>query len=435
MAQGKSSARRGDPVVVVDGVRTPFCRQLGELAGWNGIDLGAAVVSELIDRTGLDPALIERVVYGQVILTPEAPNTAREVSLAAGVPPSSDAVTVSRACTTSLQATIDVARALLCNEIEIGIAGGGDSTSVLPIQTSRTLADALLRVSRARSLRQKLAALRPVRPRHLLPQPPAIKDYSTELKMGDIAEQMARDHGITREAQDVFAVESHRKAAAAWDAGRLDDEVAGCAPPPEFEWVHRDPPVRSDSEIEGVAQLKPAFDRRYGTVTAGNSPPLTDGASALLLMRESRARAEGMTPLGVIRSWALTGNNPFHDGLMGPSFATPLALERAGLSLPEIDLVEFHEAFAAQALANLETWKSAERMERVTGRGETIGEVDPARLNVNGGSLAFGHPFSATGGRMMVQILRELRRRDANTGLLTACAAGGLGVAMVVEAV
>ncbi len=422
-----------DPVVIVDGVRTPFARQFGELAGWNGIELGSVATAELVARSGVDPGMIDRIVYGQVILIPEAPNVAREVALASGLRPATDAVAVSRACTTSLWAVTDIARALLCNEIEVGIGGGADSASVLPIQVSRVLADALTRASRSKGLLQRLAAFSHVRPRHLIPRAPAIRDYSTGLRMGDIAEQMARDYGIGRGEQDALAAESHRKAADAWAAGLLDVEVALCSPPPHFHTIHKDSPVRPDTNLETLGKLRPAFDRRYGTVTAGNSPPLTDGACSLLLMRASRARTLGIAPLGAIRSWAMTGNDPFHDGLLGPSFAVPLALERAGLKLEDVDIVEFHEAFAAQVLANLRVWRSAKFAKDVLGRSRPLGEVDPQRFNVNGGSIAFGHPFAATGGRLVVQALNELRRRQESTALVTACAAGGLGVAMVLE--
>ncbi len=432
--EGEAPERTRDPVVVVDGVRTPFARQLGELARWDAIELGSLATAELLARNGIDPQVIDRIVYGQVVIQPEAPNIAREVGLAAGVPARCDAVTVSRACATSLHAATDVARALLGDEIQVGIAGGADSASILPIGVDRTLANALLRASRAKSLGQRLRAFRRVRFRHLVPKPPAVRDYSTGLAMGEIAEQMARDRSISRQAQDSFAAASHQKAAAAWEAGRLDAEVFPCFPPPGYDPVHRDPPVRADTNEAKLAELRPAFDRRYGTVTAGNAPPLTDGAASLLLMRASRARQLGLSPLGAIRSWALSGNDPFHDGLLGPAYTAPAALDRAGLRLQDVDLIEFHEAFAAQVLANLEAWRSAEFAREMLGRERPIGDLDPERLNVNGGSLAFGHPFAATGARLIVQALRELRRRDGQTALVTACAAGGLGATLVLEA-
>jgi len=417
----------------VAGLRTPFARQLTAFRDTDAIQLGTMVTGELLTRLDLDPALVERVVYGQVVVMPEAPNIAREVVLGAGLPVTTDAYSVSRACATSFQSTVDVAQAILMNEIEIGIAGGADSTSVLPIQVSRQLAAMLLRASKARSLGQRVKSFAGLRLRHLAPRAPAIRDYSTGLGMGDIGEQMAKSHGITREQQDEFAVRSHRLANEAWEAGRLDDEVMHAFAGTRAEHIHKDNNIRPDASTDSLGKLRPAFDRRHGTVTAGNATPLTDGASSLLLMTEGRARSLGYEPLGFIRSWAFAAVDPFQDGLMGPSHVTPLALERAGVGLADLALVDIHEAFAAQTLANLKYWPDRRFARERLGRDEPIGEVDWERVNVNGGSIAYGHPFAATGGRMIVQTLRELRRRGGGTALATACAAGGLGAAMVLE--
>ena len=430
--EGKSR-RTGERVAVVAGLRTPFARNLTAYRDVNAIELGTLVVSELLARTDLDPGLVERLVFGQVGILPEAPNVAREIVLGAGLPGSTDASSVSRACATAFQAVADVAEAIRLGEIEIGIAGGTDSASVLPIQVGPSFARALMRGSKARSIGERLALLKSIRPRDLLPRPPAVRDYSTGLGMGDIAEQMARNHGIGREEQDSFALRSHQRAHQAWEDGRLTDEVMlACVPPFEAP-VERDNTIRADSSADSLARLKPAFDPRHGTVTAGNSTPLSDGAAAMLIMRESRAKALGYEPLGFIRAWAFTGIDPFNDGLMGPSHASPVALDRAGLRLPDLTLIDMHEAFAAQTLANIRNWPSRKFARDVLGRDEPIGEVDPERFNVLGGSLAFGHPFAATGARMITQTLNELRRRGGGTGLATACAAGGIGAAMILE--
>ena len=251
--------------------------------------------------------------------------------------------------------------------------------------------------------------------------------------MGDIGEQMAKSHGISREQQDRFALRSHQRAHQAWEDGALDGEVMHAFAGPRQAHIHRDNNIRADASLEALGRLRPAFDRRHGTVTAGNATPLTDGASSLLLMSEARAKALRMTPLGYIRSWAFTAVDPFHDGLMGPSYATPVALERAGLTLSDLTLIDIHEAFASQTLANLKYWPDREFARQRLGRSEAIGEVDWDRVNVLGGSIAYGHPFAATGGRMIVQTLRELGRRGGGNALVTACAAGGLGAAMVLE--
>jgi acetyl-CoA acyltransferase len=252
--------------------------------------------------------------------------------------------------------------------------------------------------------------------------------------MGDIAEQMAKTHRISREEQDRFTLRSHQLAQQAGDAGKLDGEVMRAFIPPFKGCIERDNNIRADSSLEQLAKLKPAFDRKHGTVTAANSTPLTDGASSLILMKESRARKLGFEPLGFVRAYAFAALDPFNDGLMGPSYATPMALDRAGIALSDLTLIDIHEAFAAQTLANLKNWPSRQFAKDQLGRDEPIGEVDMDKVNVLGGSLAYGHPFAATGGRMIMQTLNELRRRGGGLGLATACAAGGLGAALVLEA-
>lgn len=422
-----------DRVAVVAGLRTPFARQLTAFEGVTAIELGSMVTAELLARMDIDPALIERVVYGQVVQMPEAPNIAREIVLATGMGVDTDAYSVSRACATSFQTTVDIAQAIRTGEIEIGLAGGADSSSVLPIQVSRRLAGALLASSRAKGWRARLGAFRGVRARDLLPRPPAIRDYSTGLGMGDIGEQMAKSHGISREDQDAFALRSHERAQAAWDAGHLDDEVMPAFGGRRQTPIRRDNNIRADASMASLARLRPAFDRRHGSVTAGNATPLTDGAGSLVLMRAGRARALGVEPLGFLRSWAFRAVDPFVDGLIGPTHAAPLALDRAGLGLADLTLIDMHEAFASQTLANLRLWPDRDFARQHLGRDDAIGEVDESRLNVNGGSIAFGHPFAATGARMIVQTLHELRRRGGGTALATACAAGGLGAAVVLE--
>ena len=251
--------------------------------------------------------------------------------------------------------------------------------------------------------------------------------------MGQSAEQMARDHGISREEQDELAHRSHSLAAEAWNSGKLDDEVMTAYVPPYKKAMKIDNSVRFDSKLEGYAKLRPAFDRKHGTLTAANSTPLTDGAAALLMMSESRAKELGMEVLGYIKSYAFSATDAKVDNLIGPSYATPMALDKAGMKLSDLDLVDMHEAFAAQALTNMKAFASKKFAEERLGRSEAIGEIDMTKFNVLGGSLAFGHPFAATGARMITQTLRELKRRGGGVGLTTACAAGGLGAAMILE--
>lgn len=429
--QGPAPHRR---VAVVAGLRTPFARERTAFRALPARDLGKMVVAELLQRTGLDAGQVERVVYGQVIPTPQAPNIAREVVLGAGMPASVDAYSVSRACATSYQSTTDIAESIMAGQILCGISGGAESASDVPITVSRKLADALVAVNKARTLGQRLAAFKGLRPGDVVPVPPALREPSSDYSMGEAAEKMAKDNHIAREAQDEFAHRSHVSAARAWDEGFFDDQVMHAYVPPEYETLIRDNLVRSDSSLEAYEKLKPVFDRKYGTVTAGNSSPLTDGASALVLMREDKALADGYTPLGYIRSYAYAALDPNWQMLMGPSFASPVALDRAGLALGDIDVIDMHEAFAAQILSNTKAFESREFAREHLGRDRPIGEIDWARFNTNGGSISLGHPFAATGARQIMQALKELKRRGGQFALCTACAAGGLGAAMVLEA-
>lgn len=426
--------RQGDRIAITHGLRTPFVRQATAFHGIPALELGRMVISELLARSEIPADAIEQLVFGQVVQMPEAPNIAREIVLASGLSVHTDAYSVSRACATSFQAVANVTESLLAGTIQAGIAGGADSSSVLPIGVSKTLARVLVDLSKARTLPQKLKLLSQLRPRDLLPVPPAVAEYSTGLRMGDTAEQMAKDHGITREQQDALAHRSHLHAAHAWQQGLLNDEVMTAYAPPWKQPVQQDNNVRSESRPEDYARLRPAFDRKHGTVTAANSTPLTDGAAAVVLMTESRARELGMVPLGYLRSYAFTAIDVRRDMLLGPSYASPLALDRAGITLADLSLIDMHEAFAAQTLANLKMFADERFAREVLNRPHALGEVNQEQFNVLGGSIAYGHPFAATGARMITQTLNELRRRGGGLGLVTACAAGGLGAAMVLEA-
>lgn len=400
----------------------------------SALDLGKTVVAELLARTGIDPKEIQQVVYGQVVPSLQAPNIAREIVLLTGMPRDIEAFSVSRACATSYQSAVSVAQAIETGMIDCGIAGGADSASDVPIAVSKKLGAALIEASKARTLKQRLAAFAGLSPKDLLPVPPALKEYTTGLSMGESAEKMAKENHISREKQDELAHMSHSRAAKAWAEGRFADEVMEVFVPPNFDAIREDNLVRKDSNLEGYAKLKPVFDRKYGTITAGNSSPLTDGASALLLMSEEKAKALGLEPLGYIRSYAFAALDPAGQMLMGPSYATPKALDAAGVTLKDMDLIDMHEAFAAQVLSNTQAFESKKFAEEKLGRSEPIGEVDFDKFNVNGGSIALGHPFAATGARQITQTLHELKRRGGELALCTACAAGGLGAAMVLEA-
>lgn len=426
--------RQGDRIAITHGLRTPFAKQATAFHGIPALELGRMVVSELLARSEIPADMIGQLVFGQVVQMPEAPNIAREIVLASGMNVHTDAWSVSRACATSFQSVANVAESLMVGSIQVGIAGGADSSSVLPIGVSCRLARTLVDLNKARTLTQKLRLFSQLRPRDLLPVPPAVAEYSTGLRMGDTAEQMAKSHGISREQQDALAHRSHQRAARAWQKGVLNQEVMTAFAPPWQAALEQDNNIRADSKLEDYARLRPAFDRRHGTVTAANSTPLTDGAAAVILMTESRARELGITPLGYLRSYAFTAIGVREDMLLGPAWSSPLALERAGITLSDLTLIDMHEAFAAQTLANLKMFADERFAREVLNRPHALGEVNEETFNVLGGSIAYGHPFAATGARMITQTLNELRRRGGGLGLVTACAAGGLGAAMVLEA-
>lgn len=430
----KLTTSQGERIAVVSGLRTPFARQSTAFDGVPALDMGKMVVSEMLQQVDIDPKLIDQVVFGQVVQMPEAPNIAREIVLGTGMDIGTDAYSVTRACATSFQAAANVAESILSGTIDIGIAGGADSSSVLPIGVSKHLAATLLALSKAKTMSKRLKLLSKLSVKDLMPVPPAVAEYSTGLSMGQTAEQMAKSHGITRQEQDALAHRSHTLAAQAWRDGLIQDEVITAFPEPYRQWIDKDNNIREDSTLESYAKLRPAFDRKFGSVTAANSTPLTDGAAALLLMREGRAKELGLKPLGYIRSYAFSAIGVEQDMLMGPSYATPIALDRAGVTLRDLTLIDMHEAFAAQALSNVKMFGSAQFAKEKLGRSEAIGEIDMDKFNVLGGSIAYGHPFAATGARMITQTLRELQRRGGGLALNTACAAGGLGAAMILEA-
>jgi len=433
--------KNGTRVAIVAGLRTPFAKQSTAYRHLSALELGQTVVAELLARSGVAAKEVGQVVYGQVLPSIAAPNIAREIVLGTGMARSIEAYSVSRACATGYQSTVNVAEAILAGAIDCGVSGGADSSSDVPITVSKKLASALLDASRARTLPERLRAFSGLGPKDLLPVPPALVEYSTGLSMGESAEKMAKENGIPRAEQDELAHRSHVRAARAWSEGRFAGEVMTVYAPKgarngkaaELEPFAKDNLVREGSELGSYEKLKPAFDRKYGTITAGNSSALTDGASALLLMREDKAKALGLSPLGYLRSYAFAALDPRGQMLMGPSYATPLALDRAEVSLADLDVIDMHEAFAAQVLSNVRAFGSQSFAEKELGRKKALGEIDPEKLNPNGGSIAIGHPFAATGARQITQTLRELRRRGGNLGLCTACAAGGLGAAMVLE--
>ena len=422
-----------DRIAIIDGVRTPFAKAWTVYEDWNEADLGRVAVRELVERTELDPELIDELVMGCVSAPMNGPNVAREVVLRTPLPREIPASTNQMYCASSALACVNAAGSLIMGGADIAIAGGVESMSGAQARVSLPLTQALNEASSAKSPTEMLQAFKDVDPDDLLPEAPAIAEPTTGDRMGDSAEKMAKQYGIGRREQDEYAEMTHHRAAEAFEEGRFPEVVPVLTGDKRDNPVERDTLVRGDTTVDQMANLSPVFDRNHGTVTAANSSPLTDGASAILLMRESKAKELGFEPKAYLRSYAQAGVDLFEmPMLMGPTLATPKALARGGLTLEDMDLVEMHEAFAAQILANLKVWQS-EELCREIGLDEAIGEVDMDTFNVNGGSIPIGHPFGATGTRMIMQLAGEMERRDVEHGLLTMCAAGGLGLSMVLE--
>ena len=424
----------GRRVAIVAGLRTPFMKSGTAYRDLSTLALGTAVVTELVQRTGLDPDEIGQVVFGAVVADVAGPNIARDIVVGTGLPRSIDAYSVSRACATSTQAIVNGAQAILHGDADVVIAGGSDSLSKPPITYDENVVSALMAANAAKDLPSKLKAFTRIRPKDLAPKPPALADKAVGLTMGDAAEKMARENSISREDQDAYALATHQKAVEAWEKGVYDDEVMALPIPPKFaDTANRDNIPRADTTLEKLASLRPVFDRRYGSVTAGNSSPLTDGGAAVVLMEAGTADRLGYVPKAFIRSWGFAALDPSWQMLMGPSFASPVALDRAGMTIDDVDIVDMHEAFASQMLSNLRAFASTEWAKRHLGRDEAIGEVPEGKLNPYGGSISLGHPFAATGARQALTMANELVRRDAGTALITQCAAGGLGAALILE--
>lgn len=420
-------------VAVIDGLRTPFARIATHYRDLNAIDLGAMVVSELMARNNLKPDQIDQLVFGMTVMIPEAPFIAREIALACGMD-KVDAYSITRACATSFQTVASGAETILAGNADIVIAGGTDSTTNVRIPMSKKFSSTMRDVNFAKSLGDRLKLLSGLSAKDILPVAPSITEYSVGETMGESCEKMVKKWGVSRSEQDDIAFASHNNAGTAWQQGYLDQQVMTAFLPPDAKPLKDDNLVRKNPDRAAYDKLKPVYDKITGSVTAGNASPLTDGASALILMSEEKAKAMGFEPVGYIRAYAFAAKTPKEDLLMGPVLAAPVAMERAGLSLNDITLFDMHEAFAGQLACNLRGLDSASYFREHLGRDKALGEVDRSKLNVNGGSIAYGHPFGATGTRVINQALYELKRRGGGIALTTACAAGGIGAAMVVEA-
>ncbi len=419
-------------VAIVGGSRIPFCRNNTAYAGVGNFDMGVKALGALVERMGLSGCELGEVAFGAVLKLDRDWNLAREITLASGLAATTPAITTARACGTSLDNAIVVANKIACGQIEAGIAGGADTTSDVPIVLGEALRRRLLAVNRARGIGAKLkTALRGLRMRELKPAFPGVAEPRTGLSMGQHTEQMARHWQIGRAEQDELALASHRKLAAAYDAGFFADLVV------PMRGQTRDGFLRADSTLEQLAALKPAFDKRsgLGTLTAGNSTGLSDGAAAVLLAGEDWAARRGL-PVQAYLADAEVAAVDFVAGeglLMAPTIAVARLLTRNGLTLQDFDYYEIHEAFAAQVLCTLRAWESADYCRQRLGLAAPLGRIAPERLNVHGSSLAVGHPFAATGARILATLAKLLAQRGSGRGLISICTAGGMGVAAIVE--
>jgi acetyl-CoA C-acetyltransferase len=421
-------------VAILGGMRIPFARANGAYSETSNQDMLTGAMRALVDRFSLGNHKLGEVAAGAVIKHSRDWNLARESTLGAGLHPETPAYDLQRACGTSLSAVAQLANRIAAGEIDCAIAGGADSASDIPLSYSPNLQRTVLAMARGKSWTDKIRTLGDLRPWDLAPSSPGIAEPRTGLSMGQHCEEMAKEWRIGRQEQDELALASHRNAAAAWQAGFFNDLVV------EFHGLKRDNNVRADTSLEKLSSLKNAFDPSpAGTLTAGNSSPLTDGAACVLLASEVWARQRGFTPLAFIThaETAAVGfvgtAGPREGMLMAPAYAVPRMLDRAGLRLQDFDLYEIHEAFAAQVLCTLKAWESAEYCEKKLGRREPLGSIEREKLNPKGSSVALGHPFAATGARIVATAAKQLAQRDSGRSLISICAAGGMGVTAILE--
>jgi acetyl-CoA acyltransferase len=428
----KNISMSNHKVVIVDGTRTPFLKAGTDYQYLMNWQLGQMAIQGLLHQTGIDPKLVDNVVMGCVIHNMKTPNVAREAALAAGIPNTTPCHTVSQACISANQAIASAADLIRLGHAEVVIAGGTDSSSDTPIGFHKAMRTKLFNAQKIRSFSDQLKFIFSLRPKDFLPEKPAIAEYSTGRTMGNDCEILAGNFQVSREEQDELAVRSHQNAHNAWENGTLAREVTEASFPPHFKNIKRDNGVRGDTKLEKIAKLPPAFDRKNGTITAANASFLTDGASAVLLMSEEKAKALGYTPKAEIVDYLFTGQDLWTELLLGPAYAIAKLMKRNNLQLSDIDVFEIHEAFAGQVLANIKALNSESYAPKL-GLDKPLGQIDMNKLNSWGGSLSIGHPFGATGGRLVTTTANRLIAENGQYGILAACAAGAHGHAMLIK--
>jgi len=420
-------------VAIIDGFRTPFTRVFTDFSEMTAIDLAKVCLTELVNRTEIDPVEIDEIAMGVSIPKPTTTNLARIAALGIGLPKTIHSYHMQMACASSILTTAHVAMSIATGNADVGIAGGAESMSDIPIAVTEAFRRVILEAQTKKTPEEQMLTIGQVRLADMIPPPMALSEAYTGLTMGEHTELMVKEWGVTREEQDDYAVRTHEAAGRAIADGRIPAEVVPVVAPPDYHVAKTDNLVRPKPNREKIASLPPAFDKQYGTITAANSSPLTDGAAAVLLMAEEKAKALGYKIKAYIKSFGFSGLDLDIGMLFGPTFSTPKALRQAGLKLSDIDLIEMHEAFAGQILCNLRAFNSKQWLEKHVGLSEPIGEVNMDRFNMMGGSVSIGHPFGATGARMITTCVNQLPRIDGTFGLVTACAANGTGGAMIIE--
>lgn len=420
-------------VVVIDGCRTPFLKSGGAYMDLMSYQLGQMAIKGLLDKTGIDPAIVDYMVYGNVISNIKTENVAREAAVMAGIPVSTPCHTVKQACISANQAIATGVEKILAGQADVVVAGGVDNTSDTPIGFRKEMRKKLFKAQKLKGAADTLKFVTSLELKDLMPERPAVAEFITGRTMGKDCEILAQTYGVTREEQDEFSARSHQLAGKAEADGKFEQEVVDVHLPPKFEVIEKDNGVRPDTTAEKISHLKPAFDKYTGTITAANASFLTDGASAILIMTEDKAKELGLTPKATIVDWTFTGQDLYDELLLGPTYASSKVLKRADLDLEDMDVIEFHEAFAGQILANLKCLASDDFAQKNLDRDKAVGEVDMDKFNLWGGSLSIGHPFGATGARLVTTAANRLHEENGKYALIAACAAGAHGHAMILE--
>jgi acetyl-CoA acyltransferase len=420
-------------VVVVDAARTPFCKSNGAFNGLMSWELGREAIKGLLAKTGLSPRVVDLVVMGSVIQDPRTSNLAREAMLGAGLPHTTPAFTTTLACISANVAATTAAESIQLGRVDVAVVGGAESFSDPPIRLSKNLRRALVKSQKVKAPQEYMKILADLSPQDLVPDIPSAAEFSTGLTMGQSCERLAHRVGVSRRESDEWAVRSHVLADQAWKEGRYADEVVPVAVPPAFGLVSADDGPRGESTMDAVGKLKPAFDRDFGVLTAASSSFLTDGGSAVLLMSAEKAKALGQKTRSILRDWVYAAGDPLEELLAGPALTIPKILARNNLTVKDVGVWEIHEAFAAQVVANLKLLDDKNFLRERVGVDITIGEIPLDRINAWGGSLSLGHPFGATGGRLIATATRRLQATGHRFAIISGCAAGGHGSAILIE--